>query len=79
MEKTLSSLRSRHIKAFFAENAEEGKQKIISLIPKDAVVGLGDSTAVRQLGVTRALKETGVKVWNPFEMANTSDRDKAHH
>ena len=79
IEDTVSSLRSRHIKAFFTENAEECRRKIISLIPHDAVVGLGDSTAVRQLGVTRALTERGVTVWNPFEMASIEDRDKAHH
>ena len=55
IEETLSSLRSRHINGIFAENHEEASQKILSLIPKDAVVGIGDSTAVRQLGLLHAL------------------------
>ncbi len=66
IEETLSSLRSRHINGFIAENHEEASQKILSLIPKDAVVGIGDSTAVRQLGLTQALKGRGLKVLNPF-------------
>ena len=66
IEETLSSLRSRHINGFFAENHEEASQKILSMIPKDAVVGIGDSTAVRQLGLTHALKGRCSKVLNPF-------------
>jgi hypothetical protein len=66
IKETLSSLRSRHINGFSAENNEEAIQKILSLIPKDAVVGIGDSTAVRQLGLTQVLKDRGSKVLNPF-------------
>ena len=65
-QETLSSLHSRHINGFFAENDEEAIRKILSLIPKDAVVGIGDSTAVRQLGLTQVLKDRGSKVLNPF-------------
>lgn len=67
IEEILSSLHSRHINGIFAENSEETSQKILSLIPKDAVVGIGDSTAVRQLGIPQALKERGAKVLNAFD------------
>jgi len=78
IEETLSSLRSRHINAIFVENAEEATQKILSLIPKDAVVGIGDSTAARQLGILQVLKEKGVRVLNPFEHIRPEERHRIH-
>jgi hypothetical protein len=67
MEATLSALQKRHTTGLFAEDTEEAKEKILSLIPKDAVVGMGDSTAIRQIGVLPALRERGTRVLNPFE------------
>jgi hypothetical protein len=63
----LNSLQSRHIKGVFAKNFKEGCQKLLDLIPKDAVVGIGDSTGVTQLGILPMLKERGTKILNPFE------------
>ncbi len=63
----LSALQSRHIKGIFAENFEEGRQKILGLIPMNAVVGIGDSTAVKQMGILQILKDRGTKVLNPFK------------
>jgi len=63
----LSSLHSRHIHGIFAENSEDAVQKIMSLIPSDAVVGIGDSTTTKQLGIPQALKGRGTRVLNPFE------------
>jgi L-lactate utilization protein LutB len=74
IEKILSSLHSRHIQGVFAENAMDARQKIMSLIPEDAIVGIGDSTTMRQLGIPQALKERGIKVIDPFER-NGSAKD----
>ena len=63
----LTALQSRHIKGIFAKNFKEGRQKILDLIPKGAVVGIGDSAGVKQLGILPMLKERGTKVLNPFE------------
>ena len=51
LEKTLEALCSRHIKGIFAEDINEANRKILDLIPREAVVGIGDSTGIRQLGV----------------------------
>jgi hypothetical protein len=67
IEKTLSSLRSRHILGIYAETSEEACQKILSLIPREATVGTGDSTGVGQLGVLTLLKNRGTRVFNPFD------------
>jgi hypothetical protein len=39
----------------------------MSLISQDAVVGIGDSTTMRQLGIPQTLKEKGIQVLDPFE------------
>jgi len=70
----LTSLKSRHIKGFFAKNFDEGCEKVLDLIPKDAVVGIGDSTTARQMGILKRLKDRGSKILNPFDtQADTSD------
>ena len=63
----LSSLHSRHIHGIFAENSEDAVHKIMTLIPNDAVVGIGDSTTTTQLGIPQALKGRGTRVLDPFE------------
>jgi L-lactate utilization protein LutB len=68
IEEVLASLRLRHINGFFAENVEDAKQKVMNLIFRDAVVGIGDSTTMRQLGIPQALKEKGIRVSDPFEI-----------
>ena len=67
IEELLSSLRLRHINALFAENSGDARQKVTSLISQDAVVGIGDSTTMRQLGIPQTLKEKGIQVLDPFE------------
>jgi hypothetical protein len=68
IEKTLASLRSRHINGIYAADSTEACQKILSLIPKEAIVGMGDSTGVRQLGVLQVLKSRGTNILNPFDI-----------
>jgi len=67
IEKCLASLHSRHINGIFSANSKDAALKILGLIPQGAVVGIGDSSTVRQLGLLQGLKERGIKVLNPFE------------
>jgi len=67
IEKALSSLHARRMKGFFAENVPEANRRIMELIPPDAVVGIGDSTSMRQLGILDLLRERGTAILNPFE------------
>jgi hypothetical protein len=67
IEKTLSSLCSRHINGIFAEDHADANQKILALIPSGATVGIGDSTSMRQLGIPPALRKRGTKILNAFE------------
>lgn len=67
IEQCLASLRSRHINGIFAENPGQAREKILSIIPQDAVVGIGDSTTIKQIGITKVLKDRGTKVLDAFE------------
>jgi len=67
IEQSLAALHLRHINGVFADNIEEGRLKILSLIPLDAVVGIGDSTALRQMGLPQVLRERGTKVLDAFD------------
>jgi hypothetical protein len=67
IEKALSSLQARKMKGIFAEDDQEANRQILDLIPLDAVVGIGDSTSMRQLGILDVLRERGTKILNPFE------------
>jgi len=64
---TLNSLKSRHLNGIYAENRHEAKTCILDLIPRDATVGLGDSTTIRQIGIIGALKKRGTKVFDGFQ------------
>ena len=66
LEETLAALRSRHIKGIFAEDISEANRKILDLIPKEAVVGIGDSTGIRQLGILQVLETQGISILNAF-------------
>jgi hypothetical protein len=63
---TLEGLRSRGLKGFFVENREEANAKILGLIPQASVVGIGDSTTLRQIGVIEELKKRGTAVHDGF-------------
>jgi len=65
--KALSSLHARKMKGIFAEDEQEANRQILDLIPPDAIVGIGDSTSMRQLGILDLLRERGTKILNPFE------------
>lgn len=67
IEVALSALNSRHFNSLFAANAKKAKSKILNLIPLNAVVGIGDSTAVRQIGVIAELEKRGTTIRDGFD------------
>ena len=60
--RTIKSLKLRHINSDYAIDRKDAKAKILDLIPQRSVVGIGDSTTMRQLGVIDALKKRGTTV-----------------
>ena len=60
----LDSLRSRNINGIFVERLEEAAIKVLKLIPEGAVVGIGDSSTIRHLGLLQKLEERKIKVYD---------------
>jgi hypothetical protein len=63
---TLKALKKRGFKEWFANSADEAREVITGIIFPEAVVGIGDSSTVRQIGVIEALQARGNLVINPF-------------
>lgn len=71
IEATLRSLHARNLAGLFAENSGDAKNKILDLIPTDALVGIGDSTTVAQIGVKDELRRRGTRVLDGFDRKTT--------
>lgn len=67
IEQSIASLQLRHINGIFAESSEEACLKIGRLIPRDAVVGIGDSTTISQMGIPQMLEQRGTTVLDAFK------------
>ncbi len=64
---TLRSLKFRNLNGFYARNRGEAVDKILDLIPEGDVVGTGDSTTLKQVGIIEALRRKGIEVHDGFE------------
>jgi hypothetical protein len=65
--KTLRSLKSRNLNGLYARDREEAVDKILDLISEGDVVGIGDSTTLKQIGIIEALRRKGIQVYDGFE------------
>lgn len=82
-EVTLRSLRARNLEGLFTENSANARNKILDFVPKDALVGIGDSTTVAQIGVKNELMRRGTRILNGFDRKTTygsiKDYEKLHN
>ena len=60
------ALQQNRFKSVCAEDGEVAQAKILDLIPKGSLVGVGDSVAVRQVKALEALEANGRIVIDPF-------------
>jgi len=73
VEETLKNLLANKFDAKFAETVEAAKDMVLNAVSKDAVVGIGDSATIRQLGILEELEARGNRVLNPFSRELTTD------
>jgi hypothetical protein len=66
--KVLRSLEARNLRTFYAGNIETARKVVLEIIPENAVVGIGDSSTVRQIGIIEELERRPTRVINPFDM-----------
>jgi hypothetical protein len=62
----IDNMKRRRFDAKYAETREEAKNIIIDMIPENWIIGCGDSTSLRSIGVIEALQDMGHYVLNPF-------------
>jgi hypothetical protein len=74
--KTMKALKKRDFESFYAATADEARQIIMEIIPTDAMVGIGDSSTLRQLHVIEAIAARGNTTVNPFDISRVlTDRE----
>jgi len=78
IDKTLESMKKRCFTGWYADTTEEAQSLVLSIIPTDAMVGLGDSSTIRQLGVVERLKNRGSRVVNPFDITKVPKDQKSY-
>jgi hypothetical protein len=72
--RTIKALGRRQSVGWAAENVSEARDIVLAIVPREAVVGTGDSTSVRQTGVVEALEARGNRLINGFAIpTNVTD------
>jgi L-lactate utilization protein LutB len=67
IQKVVDSLKRRKITGLVAEDAEHARKLICDIVPEGAVIGIGDSSSVRQIKIVPILEERGNRVINGFD------------
>lgn len=75
MKNVIKKLQDNNFKAYFVENIEEAKELALSLIPKDAVIGMGNSLTLRQTGIFDELTSGNYNVLNQFKEGLTPEEN----
>jgi len=76
IERALKNLRGNNFTVHFAESSGVAREAILNMISEDAVVGVGDSATIRQIGILRVLEKRGTRILNPFSRKLTIDPSK---
>ncbi len=67
VERTLAALGKNGFDAMYAPTREEAVAKVLDLVPEGALVGVGGSVTVRELGILEILKSRGNKIADHWE------------
>lgn len=67
IEKTIRSLEKRKMVGLAARNASHAREIICKIVSETSVVGIGDSSSVRQIEIVKTLENQGNRVINGFD------------
>jgi predicted NBD/HSP70 family sugar kinase len=73
LEHAVTALRASHFHVQIAENGGVACASILAMLPPDAVIGIGDSATVRQIGILDEIARRGMRILNPFTREITTD------
>jgi hypothetical protein len=74
-KRTIKALKANRIPAFFCPNKQEGKNKILEMIPEGSSIGIGGSISLEQLGLIEAISREGITIYNPFIKGLPAEED----
>lgn len=77
VERALHALKENGFKTIYASTRIEAVEEILKLIPKDAVVGVGGSITVRELGLIDALSRQGNRVAQHWQKGLSQEESMA--
>lgn len=75
IQQLIGRLARNNIPAYYVEDRAEAREVVLSMIPKGAVVGYGDSLTLRQIGVVDALERGPYTFLNPWKPGNTVEEN----
>ena len=67
VDRTLKALRRNGFEALYASDKREAASVVLEMVPVDALVGLGGSVTLREIGIPEALKARGHRVADHWE------------
>ena len=67
VKNALSSLKKNGFEAYYFPTSEEAVSKVLDMVPEGAVVGIGGSVTLREMGLLKALGERGFELADHWE------------
>lgn len=65
----LTALKANGFKVIYVDNSKEALDKVMSLIPKEAKVGIGGSVTVREVGLVKTLEKQGHTIFAHWDQS----------
>ncbi|MEA4961045.1 lactate utilization protein [Lutispora sp.] len=72
----IKNFKSRNIEVSFFETLEEAKDRMIELIPPDSSVGVGNSKTLKDMNISKLLKERGNIVFDKTLAENKAESEQ---
>ncbi|MBQ3567664.1 MAG: lactate utilization protein [Anaerotignum sp.] len=74
----VKNLEKRHFEAYYCPTAAEAIEKVLSLMPEGSSVSWGGSMTIRDMGLTKAVKEGNYHVIDRDTAANPAEMREMH-
>ena len=75
VERTINALKKNNFEAIFVNDSKAAVEEVMKRIPEGAMVAVGGSVTLGQIGLLKTLAERGVNILSPIQQAkNEEDR-----
>jgi hypothetical protein len=73
VEKTIAALKANNVEVEYFKTGEEVRRAVLTRIPKGALIGLGGSTTLNQIGLIDALRRGNFRLIDQYESGISSE------